>query len=81
MLSQGIVHLEGRPTDAFGTKAMAILTSTVYRKYRPGGGLKLLSGSVILGQGLTEQDFKDMSEAGVRLAPRSADAGSTSMKK
>jgi enamidase len=36
MLSQGIVHLEGRPTDAFGTKAMAILTSTVYRTYRPG---------------------------------------------
>lgn len=67
MLSQGIVHLEGRPTDAFGTKAMAILTSTVYRKYRPGGGLKMLSGSVILEEGLTEEDFKDMSRAGVRL--------------
>jgi enamidase len=67
MLSQGIVHLEGRPTDAFGTKAMAILTSTVYRKYRPGGGLKMLSGSVILEAGLTEQDFKEMSEAGVKL--------------
>lgn len=67
MLSQGIVHLEGRPTDAFGTKAMAILTSTVYRKYRPGGGLKLLSGSVILEEGLTEEDFKEMSRAGVKL--------------
>lgn len=67
MLSQGIVHLEGRPTDAFGTKAMAILTSTVYRKYRPGGGLKMLSGSVILEEGLIEEDFKEMSQAGVKL--------------
>ena len=67
MLSQGIVHLEGRPTDAFGTKAMAILTSTVYSKYRPGGGLKMLSGSVILEEGLTEEDFKEMSRVGVKL--------------
>jgi len=67
MLSQGIVHLEGRPTDALGTKAMAILTSKIYREYRPGGGLKLLSGAVILEKGLIEEDFAEMAREGVRL--------------
>lgn len=67
MLSQGIVHLEGRPKDRVGTKALAILTSKVYKEYRPGGGLKLLSGAVILEEGLTEEDFKEMDREGVRL--------------
>ncbi len=67
MLSQGIVHLEGRPTDALGTKAMAILSSKIYREYRPGGGLKMLSGSVILENGLTEKDFEEMAREGVKL--------------
>ena len=67
MLSQGIVHLEGRPRDGTGTKALAILTSKVYKEYRPGGGLKMLSGAVILEEGLTEEDFREMSQEGVRL--------------
>lgn len=67
MISQGIVHLEGRPDDALGTKAMAILTSKIYRKYRPGGGLKMLSGAVILEKGLTEEDFEEMAREGVKL--------------
>ena len=67
MLSQGIVHMEGRPRDRSGTKALAILTTKVYRQYRPGGGLKLLSGAVILEQGLTEADFAELASEGVRL--------------
>jgi enamidase len=67
MLSQGIVHMEGRPRDAYSTKALAILTTKLYQQYRPGGGLKLLSGAVILERGLTEADFAEVAREGVRL--------------
>ncbi|MFQ5851417.1 MAG: Enamidase [Candidatus Binatia bacterium] len=67
MLSQGIVHMEGRPKDALGTKAMAVLTTKIYREYRPGGGLKMLSGAVILEEGLVEKDFEEMAREGVKL--------------
>ena len=67
MLSQGIVHMEGRPRDRAGTKALAILTTKLYQQYRPGGGLKLLSGAVILERGLTEADFAELVSEGVRL--------------
>jgi enamidase len=67
MLSQGIVHMEGRPRDRAGTKALAILTTKLYQQFRPGGGLKLLSGAVILEAGLTEADFAELKSEGVRL--------------
>ena len=67
MLSQGTNLLPGRPRDAFSTKALAILVSQSYRNHRPGGGLKLLSGGVILEAGLREPDFAEMARAGVRL--------------
>jgi enamidase len=67
MLSQGIVHMEGRPRDPYSTKALAILTTKLYQQYRPGGGLKLLSGAVILERGLTEADFTELASEGVRL--------------
>jgi enamidase len=75
MLSQGVVHLQGRPRDASGTKAVAILTSKVYENFRPGGGLKLHSGAVILEKGLTESDFAEMAREGVLLVAEVGGSG------
>lgn len=53
--------------DAIGVKATAIMAKRVFDKFRPGGALKLHGGAVVLVNGLTEQDFKEMHEAGVWL--------------
>jgi len=65
-ISAGEVHLAGRPKDASGTKALAILASKAWSNYRP-GGMKVLGGAVILEKGLTEVDFDEMAEAGVKI--------------
>jgi enamidase len=67
MISQGCCHLPGRPRDASGTKALAILAKKVYDNFHPGGGLKVFGGSVILEPGLTKEDFREMAENGVNL--------------
>ncbi len=51
--------------DAIGVKATAIMSSRVFKKFRPGGALKMHGGALVLVHGLTENDFKEMSEAGV----------------
>lgn len=51
--------------DAIGCKAAAILAKRVFDRYRPGGALKFHGGALVLVHGLTENDFKEMSEAGV----------------
>ncbi|MCL4459630.1 MAG: amidohydrolase family protein [Chloroflexi bacterium] len=53
--------------DAVGVKATAILARRVFDRYRPGGALKMHGGAVVLVNGLTEEDFKEMAEAGVWL--------------
>ncbi len=53
--------------DPIGVKATAIMAARVFQKYRPGGALKMHGGAVVLVDGLTEEDFKEMSEAGVWL--------------
>jgi len=53
--------------DAIGVKATAILSHRVFERYRPGGALKVHGGAVVLVNGLTEKDFKEMSDAGVWL--------------
>lgn len=53
--------------DAIGCKAAAIMAHRVFDRYRPGGALKFHGGALVLVHGLTEQDFKEMSEAGVWL--------------
>ena len=65
MISAGEVHLQGRPKDPVGTKALAILAAKSFDNFRPGGA-KVQGGAVILEKGLQESDFKEMSEAGVR---------------
>lgn len=66
MVSQGAVHVQGRPTDPVGIKCLAILGAKTSQNFRPGGFLKAHHGTVILESGLTEQDFKEMAENGVQ---------------
>lgn len=53
--------------DPIGCKAAAILSKRVFDRFRPGGALKFHGGALVLVHGLTERDFKEMSEAGVWL--------------
>ncbi len=53
--------------DAIGCKASAIMAKRVFDHFRPGGALKVHGGALVLVHGLTENDFKEMSEAGVWL--------------
>lgn len=64
MISAGEVHLPGCPKDAVGLKALAILTAKIFQNYHP-SGVKVMGGGVILDPQMTENDFKDMAEAGV----------------
>lgn len=66
MISAGEVHTPGRPRDAAGTKALAILAAKSFANARP-AGVKVMGGAVILERGLTEADFAEMAAAGVQL--------------
>jgi len=65
IISAGEVHLQGRPKDPAGVKALAILAAKSFQNFRPGGG-KVVGGAVILEKGLTKQDFEEMAREGVR---------------
>lgn len=70
MISAGEVHLPGRPRDIVGLKALAITAQRSFEGMRGagvGGGVKVLAGAPILEQGMVEQDFKDLADAGVTL--------------
>ncbi|HFC04711.1 MAG TPA: Enamidase [Rhizobiales bacterium] len=66
MISAGEVHLPGRPKDIVGLKAMAIASQRWYENFRP-TGVKVLAGAPVIEEGMEEQDFKDMADAGVKL--------------
>ncbi len=66
MISAGEVHLPGRPKDVVGLKAMAIASQRWYENFRPSGA-KVHAGAPVIEEGMEEQDFRDMAEAGVRL--------------
>jgi enamidase len=65
IISAGEVHLQGRPKDPAGTKALAILAAKSFANFRP-GGCKVIGGSLILEKGLTKEDFEEMAREGVR---------------
>jgi len=65
VISAGEVHYPGRPKDAAGTKALAIMSAKTYKNFRP-GGVKVIGGGLILEKGLTEKDFEEMAREGVR---------------
>ncbi|MEO6298691.1 MAG: Enamidase, partial [Paracoccaceae bacterium] len=66
MISAGEVHMPGRPKDIVGLKAMAIASQRWYENFRP-SGVKVHAGAPVIEHGMVEQDFKDLSEAGVKL--------------
>src|SRR6202012_1694920 len=66
MISAGEVHTPGRPRDIVGLKAMAITAQRSFSAFRP-SGVKLHAGAPVIEPGMTEEDFKDLSEAGVKL--------------
>jgi len=66
-ISASEVHVQGRPYDIVGVKALAITADRCFRNFRP-GGVTLHAGSLILEPGLTARDFAELREAGVWLA-------------
>jgi enamidase len=66
MISAGEVHMPGRPKDIVGLKAMAIAAQRCFANFRP-SGVKVHAGAPVLEQGMEEQDFKDLADAGVSL--------------
>lgn len=66
MISAGEVHLPGRPKDIVGLKAMAIASQRMFANLRP-SGVKVHAGAPVIEQGMEEQDFRDLADAGVRL--------------
>ena len=66
MISAGEVHAPGRPKDIVGLKAMAIASQRWYENFRP-SGVKMLAGAPVLEEGMEEQDFKELADAGVKL--------------
>src|SRR5688500_2906064 len=66
MISAGEVHMPGRPRDVVGVKAMAIFAQRAFDNFRP-GGVKVHAGAPVIEPGMTEEDFKELAAAGVKL--------------
>jgi enamidase len=66
MISAGEVHYPGRPKDIVGLKALAITAQRAFDNLRP-SGVKVHAGAPVIEQGMVEQDFKDLADAGVKL--------------
>ncbi len=66
MISAGEVHMPGRPKDVVGLKALAIASQRTFDAFRP-NGVKVHAGAPVIEQGMEEQDFKDLADAGVKL--------------
>ncbi len=66
MISAGEVHMPGRPKDIVGLKALAITAQRSFAALRP-SGVKVQAGAPVIEQGMVEEDFKSLAEAGVKL--------------
>jgi enamidase len=66
MISAGEVHTPGRPKDVVGLKALAITAQRTFAALRP-SGVKVLGGAPVIEQGMVEEDFRSLAEAGVKL--------------
>ncbi|OUZ12208.1 amidohydrolase [Aeromicrobium sp. PE09-221] len=67
VVSPGEIHAQGRPHSAAGVKALAIAAKTCFDNFRP-NGMTVHAGAVVLEPTLTDRDFADLQEVGVRLA-------------
>ena len=66
MISAGEVHLPGRPKDIVGLKALAITAQRSFDAFRP-GGVKVLAGAPVIEKGMSESDFAELAQSGVKL--------------
>lgn len=66
LISAGEVHMPGRPKDIVGLKAMAIAAQRWYENFRP-SGMKVHAGAPVIEQGMVEEDFAELANAGVKL--------------
>lgn len=64
MVSAGECHVPGRPTDAAGLRALAVLAKRSYDRHRP-GGVKVNGGTLLLSDDMTESDIEAASQAGI----------------
>ena len=67
MISAGEIHTPGRPNDAAGVKALAILAQRSYSNLHPNGA-KVHAGAVVLEPTLKEKDFEELAAEGIWLA-------------
>ena len=66
MISAGEVHTPGRPKDVVGLKALAVVAQRTFAALRP-AGVKILAGAPVIEHGMEEEDFKQLSDAGVGM--------------
>lgn len=66
MISAGEVHMPGRPKDVIGVKALAITAQRAFAALQP-SGVKVHAGAPVIEQGMVEDDFRSLAEAGVKL--------------
>ncbi|WP_043515684.1 amidohydrolase family protein [Halomonas sp. BC04] len=64
-ISAGEVHVPGLPTDRAGIKAMAIAAQRSFANARP-SGIKMLAGSPLLNEELTDEDFSELAAEGIK---------------
>ena len=67
MISAGEIHTPGRPNDAAGVKALAIIAQRSYSVLHPDGA-KVHAGAVVLEPTLEEKDFEELAAEGIWLA-------------
>ncbi len=67
VISPGEIHLPGRPHDAAGVKALAVIAQRSWQNYRP-NGMKVNGGAVVVEPTLSDEDFREIAAEGVRLA-------------
>jgi enamidase len=67
VISPGEIHAPGRPRDATGVKALAVLAQRSWSTYRP-NGMKVHGGAVVIEPTLGEGDFRELAAEGVFLA-------------
>jgi enamidase len=66
MISAGEVHTPGRPRDVIGLKALAVSAQRQFANFRP-SGVKIHAGAPCIEPEMTEADFKDLADCGVKL--------------
>lgn len=64
MVSAGEIHHPGRPSDAAGAKALAVMNKRAYDNHRPGGA-KVHAGTLVLNDELGVDDIDEVHGEGV----------------